>query len=222
MNKDKSTACLIVCDGFVSKRLLDILLKKNERSSFAIISADGASNVLYRFKVNPDYIIGDLDSISPRTLLYYKNARVSIRKITEQQHNDMEKCISFALTKGMRFISVIGYGGKRIDHTINNFSILKKYYDKCNLRFVDDEFEVFMINKNTEFDYKIGEVISIMGFPKAEGIVTEGLQYALKNETLELGIREGALNKSISDNIKIHIKKGELIIFKKHFNNLTL
>jgi len=218
LKRHKINRCLIVCDGYIGKRLLNIYLKKNEGSSFAIISADGASNVLHLLNIKPRYIIGDLDSIFPDVLSSFINSGVSIKRIIEQEHNDLEKCIMFSISKGMNDITVIGYGGNRIDHTINNFSILKKYYKKCSIRFIDDEFEVFMINKKTEFDYKRGEIISIMGFPKADGIVTEGLQYPLKNESLEIGKREGALNRAISDKIKISLKKGELLIFKKHFN----
>lgn len=220
MNRRKLNKCLIVCDGYISKRLLNKFLKNNERSSFAIISADGASNVLFRLNIKPDYIIGDLDSILPEVLKSYKKAGVKIKKITEQEHNDLDKCISFAITKNLKNIKVIGYGGKRIDHTLNNFGIMKRYNDKCSIRFIDDDFEVFMTNSNVAFSYKKGEIISIQGFPKAEGIVTEGLQFPLNNETLELGIREGALNKAISENIKINLSNGLLIIFKKHFGKI--
>ena len=54
-----------------------------------------------------------------------------------------------------------------------------------------------------------------MAFPKAEGITTHGLQYSLKNQKLELGIREGALNSAVSSKVRIVFKKGDLLIFKK-------
>jgi thiamine pyrophosphokinase len=220
LNRRKTNRCLIVCDGLINRRLLNIFLKQNERSSFAIISADGASNFLFRLNIKPDYIIGDLDSIFPEVLQLYKKTGVSAKKIIEQEHNDLEKCISFALSKGIKNITIIGYGGKRIDHTINNFSILKRYYNKCSIRFIDDEFEIFIIDREIEFDYKKGEIVSIQGFPKAEGVVAEGLQFPLNNSALEFGIHEGALNKAISDKVKISIKKGQLIIFKKHFSHI--
>jgi thiamine pyrophosphokinase len=105
-----------------------------------MIAADGASDFLYKHKFIPDYIIGDLDSVSPETLLSLQKEKVIVKKIAEQNHNDFEKSIMFALYKEWNKITVIGYGGKRIDHTINNFSILKKYYKKCDIRFIDDEF----------------------------------------------------------------------------------
>jgi thiamine pyrophosphokinase len=222
LKRQKLNNCLIVCDGNISKRLLNTFLKQNERSSFALISADGASNVLFLNNITPDYIIGDLDSIFPDVLIHYKEYGVIIKRIIEQESNDLEKCLIFALSKGMNNIIITGYGGKRIDHTINNFSILKKYSKKGKIKYVDDTFEVFIIIDSVEFDYEIGEVVSIQGFPKAEGIKTEGLKYSLKNESLEFGIREGALNRAISNKIKITVKRGELLVFKRHFGKLNI
>lgn len=180
-----------------------------------MIAADGASDFLCKHNIIPDYIIGDLDSVSPETLQSFQKEKVIVKKIAEQEHNDLEKCIMFALYKEWNKITVIGYGGKRIDHTINNFSILKKYYKKCDIRFLDDEFEIFITDKPVEFAYKAGEIISIQGFPKAIGVNTSGLEYPLNTENLEFGVRGGALNKAVKDTVKISLREGELLIFRK-------
>jgi thiamine pyrophosphokinase len=215
MSGQNISHCLIVCDGTISKRLLNKFIKNNDRSSYALIAADGASDFLFKHEVIPDYVIGDLDSVSPETLQAFQKERVIVKKIAEQDHNDLEKCIMFALYKEWNKITVIGYGGKRIDHTINNFSILKKYYSKSDIRFIDDEFEVFAIDKSIQFKYKVDDVISLQGFPKAEGINTTGLQYELNNVTLEYGVKEGALNKSVKDTVKISLRDGVLLVFRK-------
>lgn len=180
-----------------------------------MIAADGASDFLYKHKLIPDYIIGDLDSVSPETLASLQKEKVIVKKIAEQEHNDFEKCIMFALYKEWKKITVIGYGGKRIDHTINNFSILKKYYNKCDIRFIDDEFEIFVIDRPIQFSCQPDNVISLQGFPKAEGINTSGLQYELNNVTLEYGVKEGALNKAVKDTVKISMRDGVLLVFRK-------
>jgi thiamine pyrophosphokinase len=239
-----NNSCLIVLDGVLSKKLLlkylnpstRLLILSDSRFSLpeqtggndkrilikpVLISADGASNKLYEWKIIPGYIIGDLDSITPKALTYFKKKNVIIKRIAEQEHNDFEKCIMFALSKKIKNITVIGYGGKRPDHFLNNFSVMKRYYKKCRIRFIDKDFEVFFAGNVTHFDCKIGDTVSLMAMPKAEGITTYGLQYPLRNENLELGIREGALNKAISNKIRIEVKKGDLVIFKKPFSERT-
>ena len=181
-----------------------------------MISADGASDKLYNLKIIPDYITGDLDSISPKALTYFKKKKVKVKPVREQEHNDFEKCIILALSKKIKDVTVIGYGGKRADHMLNNFSVMKKYYRKCRIRLIDKYFEIFFAGNVTEFDCKNGDNVSLMAFPKAEGITTHGLQYPLKNEQLEIGLREGALNKAVNNKVRIEFKKGDLLIFKKN------
>lgn len=213
--------CLIICNGEFSRGLLNKFLRiKSPVKKFTVISCDGASNTLKKYSAAPHFIIGDLDSISPQVLAFYKIKNVSIKKVINQNKTDLEKSIDFALKMKLKNIFVIGYGGKRIDHTINNFSILKKFSGKCNIRFIDDEFEIFYSAKETQFRYKKEEVISIMGVPKAGKVKTQGLKWNLKNASLEFGKLQSALNLSISDSVKIKAGKGSLLIFKKHFGKI--
>ena len=205
-------SCLIVLDGEINKSLL---VKYRRSANQLFISADGASNKLYKWKIIPDYIIGDLDSITPKAITYFKKQKVIIKRIAEQEHNDFEKCIKLALSKKISNITAIGYGGGRSDHFLNNFNVMKRYYKKCRIRLIDKDFEIFFAEKTTEFNCKTGETVSLMAMPKAEGITTYGLQYPLKNESLEFGIREGTLNKAIKNKVRIEFKKGNLLIFKK-------
>ena len=217
-NNINSTNCLIVCNGEFSKGLLNKFLRLNSAlKKITIIACDGAANTLKKYSAAPDFITGDLDSITPQTLKYYKSKKVTTKKVFNQDKTDLEKAIDLAFKKKLKNISVIGYGGKRIDHTINNFSIMKKYSDKCNIKFIDDEFDIFYADKQAEFKYKKGEIISLMGMPKAENIKTKGLKWNLKNDSLEFGKLQSALNKSISDIVKIKVGKGDLLVFKKHF-----
>lgn len=210
----KNSQCLIILDGEINRRLLSKLINSPEQKP-VIISADGASNKLYNWKIIPDYITGDLDSISLYALKYFKKNNVRIKPVKEQEHNDFEKCIMLGLTKKTKDITVLGFGGKRADHILNNFSVMKKYYKKCKIKLIDKDFEISFAKKITDFQCKKGDTVSIMAFPKAEGITTHGLQYSLKNQKLELGIREGALNKAVSSKVRIEFKKGDLLIFKK-------
>jgi thiamine pyrophosphokinase len=218
----KPKSCLIVCNGTINKQLIYLFINNpGKRSAIPIISTDGASNKLYRLKIKPDYVVGDLDSIKNDVLKYFLESDVEIRSVKEQEHNDLEKAIMFALSKRFKLIYVIGFAGKRIDHTINNFSVLKKYYRKADIRFIDNQFEIFFAKKKIEFDYRIGELLSIQGIPAACGVTAYGLRYPLKNETLEFGKREGALNEAINNHIIIQFNKGDLLLFKKHFKKFA-
>jgi thiamine pyrophosphokinase len=105
----------------------------------------------------------------------------------------------------------------RPDHTLNNFSILKRYYKRADIKLITEEFEIYFIEKNCKINYKRGEIISLLAIPRADNITTTGLEYSLQNESLEFGVREGTLNKSVSEKITIRFKTGNILLFKKHF-----
>jgi thiamine pyrophosphokinase len=215
--------CLIVCNGELSKNLIQKFTKLNKpRKQLTIIAADGASNFLYKHKITPDYIIGDLDSITPAALKYFITRKVSVRKIHDQYKNDLEKCIRFAIKRKYKLISIVGFSGKRIDHTLLNLSVLKKYSTKADIKCYDEIYEYFIIKKKIEFVYRIGEVVSLIALPKAGGIKTRGLKYPLNYGTLEFGVKEGALNIANKKYVSVSLRKGSLLLYKKHFGKLEL
>jgi len=206
-------ALIILNSKLPRKNVLDKFLKLFKY----IICADGGANRIKKLNIIPDIIIGDLDSVSDKTIIYYSSRGVEIRKIDEQETTDFEKSLIYCLTKKIKECVVFGATSSRADHTLNNFSILKRYYKKIKLKIIDDKYEIFCINKSIKFDYKKGSIISFLGFPVARKIITKGLKYPLNNEDLELGKREGTLNLSVTKSIDIKFKEGDLLIFRRHF-----
>ncbi len=193
------------------------LISKFLATKSFIIAADGGANFLIKAGIIPDLITGDFDSIKKNTIAYFQKNGVRIRKISEQDTTDFEKCLMYCTRRNLNDIIVFGATGIRADHTLNNFSILKRYQRKLKIKLISDEFEIFYLKKNFKFKYKPGEIISLLALPIAKRINTTGLMYELKNENLEFGVREGALNKSVSDIIHISYYNGSLLLFKKHF-----
>ena len=209
----KLKGCLIVCNGHFTKTELNRFTKLNKpRKVIDIIACDGASDFLKAHNILPDVIIGDFDSINPAALKYFSNKKVLIKKVIDQNKNDLEKAIIFALKKKYELIHIIGLTGKRLDHTLNNISVLKKYHKKADIRFYENGFTGRIISKKIEMKCRVGDTVSLIPLPKATGVTTSGLKYPLKNESLEFGVRSGALNEAVSKEVKINLRKGYLLI----------
>lgn len=194
-------------------RIINKFIKKNSY----IISADGGTNNLKRMNITPDIIIGDMDSIFKNTLSHFLRSNVKIEKIDEQESTDFEKCLRYCVDRKFRDIIVFGSTSMRPDHTLNNYSVLKKFCNSLEIRLMTDEFEIVFIKKKIEFSYKPNETISLMALPFAESVTSSGLMYELNGDNLEFGVREGTLNKSVSNQITISFTNGHLLLFKKHF-----
>lgn len=200
---------------FPRKKLIDKYLMKSE----FIIAADGGANYLKSQNIKPDLIIGDLDSLEENSLSYFRKMKVKIIKLKEQETTDFEKSLNYCLKNKLNEIIVFGASSMRPDHTFNNFSVLKRFHKKLNIKFISEEFEIFYIDRRIEFDYKPGETVSFLAFPSAKGVRTKGLKYRLRGENLEFGKREGTLNESVSKKVSIDFESGNLLLFKKHFLN---
>ena len=184
-----------------------------------IIAADGGANHLKENGIKADFIAGDLDSIKKDVLKYYKSLNTVIKKIPEQETTDFEKVLNYCSKNKSNNLKIFGAVSERTDHTLNNFSVLKRYFRKLNITLYSDEFEIYFVKGISEFAYKKGNTVSLLPFPKAYSVKTKGLKYSLSNENLELGKREGSLNISVSDKVSVGLEKGFLLLFKKHFIN---
>jgi thiamine pyrophosphokinase len=190
-----------------SKRLFNIYFQ----SAAWFICADGGANTAAYFNCSPDLIIGDLDSIKKETLAFFK--KVDVRELKDQNSTDLEKALTAALQKRYKEIVVLGATGGRLDHAIGNLSALAKFSPKARITFVDDTGKFFSVNHSGEFNSPVGTIISLLPLSRCSGIVTKGLKWNLKNESLELGIRESTSNVSISSPVNIKVKKGSLIVY---------
>ena len=161
--------------------------------------------------IRPDAIVGDLDSISPATRKFF--SRVETIHLRDQESTDLEKALDYLLMKKIYDVVVVGATGGRPDHTLANFSILKKYHRRMRLRYSDSFCELQVIDRSLSLESEVGSVVSLMPLGKCDGITTTGLKYRLRNETLELGVREGTSNEVISSPVKILVKKGSLLLF---------
>ena len=97
-----------------------------------ILAADGATIKLYKKGIFADFIIGDLDSFN-RNKIREKFNSDKIFYDESQETNDFEKVLEFAIKRAYHNILVVGFHGGKLEHTLNNWSILLKYKNKLNL-----------------------------------------------------------------------------------------
>ncbi len=204
-----TTHALIICNGPLPGKLK---LQKLAAQANKIICADGGANRALRRGLQPDVIIGDLDSVTPETRLAFDQVRW-IHKV-DQESTDLEKVLDWALSQGISSATVVGATGRRSDHTLANFSILAKYSGRMRLEFIDSHCRMRILEENTILDLKIGTTLSLLPLGRCEGITTEGLAYPLRDEALELGVREGLSNQVVFTPVRISLRRGKLLLFE--------
>lgn len=205
-----NTNTILILNGDI---LTKEAIEKFYRKGDYVICADGGANSAATLGILPNIIIGDLDSITKSNLSFFKKKGVEIRCIKEQETTDFEKALLYIIECNLNNVIVFGAVSSRPDHTLNNFSVMKRYYKSINIKIVDKDFEIFYLKNKINLKYVKGKVVSFMAMSYASGITTKGLKYKLKNDSLEFGLREGTLNISSAENISIEKKKGDLLVF---------
>lgn len=139
---------LIIAGGNVDKEFLQSFLQKNRFEK--IIAADKGLEILNKININPDYIIGDFDSVKKEILEQYKNTPITYLK-PEKDFTDTHMALKLAIEKDAKQITIVGAIGTRLDHTIANIHILKEALEKnIKMQIIDENNKIALINKNTK------------------------------------------------------------------------
>jgi thiamine pyrophosphokinase len=202
---------LIIANGTLPSKNM---VKKFVSSADVIICADGGANAARKFNITPDIILGDFDSITTATKKYFKT--VPQLFIANQNSTDLEKAICYCIVKKIPSATIIGATGNRIDHSTGSLGCFKKFGHLIEMKIIDTVGELTLIRKKVTIKTKRKEKISLIPLERCEGISTRNLKYALKNESLELGIREGISNESTANSIAVSVKKGMLLLYRIH------
>ena len=202
MKKEK---IILVLNGKIPKKSeLNQFINKND----LVVCADGAANELIDANIIPNIIIGDLDSISEKVK---KNKLIKIIKRSNQNLNDFQKALIWMGNEKHSNIDIIGFDGKRIDHTIGNFSIALKEISNFSLTIYTESGIFHTVKKYKKFNGILSRYISIFSSDEKIKITTTGLQYELKNETLKKN-HSGTLNFANSDIVELKTKQ-EILVF---------
>jgi len=187
------------------------LFKKYSSQADLFICADGGANTAVNFDVVPDLIIGDFDSVQNETLRIFKKTK--LQKLKGQNSTDLEKALTSAIQRKCNEIVVLGATGGRLDHAMGNLSALVKFSHKAAIKFIDDTGEFIYAGRKIILTAAIGTSISLLPLSRCSGIVTSGLKWDLKNEALQLGVRESTSNVAVESQVKIKVGNGDIIIY---------
>lgn len=181
-----------------------------------VICADGGANRARERGLQPDYIVGDLDSLTEETRRAFPNATIVPRP--SQYATDLEKTLAFAIEQGVARAVIVGLTGGRFDHALVNLNMAEKFCDRLEIEMHDDYgVGSFISATQSPVTQKIaafpGQQITLLAFRRAEGITTTGLKYPLHDEALEWAVRDGLSNEALAEEIAITVRRGNLFCY---------
>ena len=201
---------IILANGAFPQHVIPLSFLHNAER---IICCDGSCNNLLNIGLKPDYIVGDLDSISDEirtdlaSILYHQ---------ADQETNDLTKAVQFCIQREWKEITILGATGKREDHTLGNLSLLTDYAEQVNVQLLAD-YGVFVpqLEKICSYESYKNQQVSIFGFSPTTLFSSKNLVYHLDKRTLTPWW-QGTLNEASSESFQIEMDKGKALIFREY------
>ena len=207
---------LIITGGKINKNFAKKYLKSNKYD--IIIAVDKGLETIDYLKLQPQYVLGDFDSVNTKILEKYKKQNIKIIKLNpEKDLTDTHSAIDLALKLKSTEITILGAIGTRLDHTMANIHILKQALDKnIKAKIVNEKNDIELINNEIiikkDDNYKYVSIIPLT--TNVTGITIEGMKYIINDYTLSIGDSLGVSNEQIDKEAKISIKTGILVVIK--------
>lgn len=181
-----------------------------------IVCADGGALHARALGLQPQTIIGDMDSLSAADVLAFEAAGAQIiRHPPEKDETDLELALHFCHELGAQSVVILGGLGGRFDQTLANILLLTlPALASMRIELVDGAQTIRLLSAGVhQITGAVGDTVSLIPLQSAAtGITTRGLQYALRNETLPLGPARGISNVMLAEKAEVELGGGLLLL----------
>ena len=180
-----------------------------------IICADGGTRHALALHLQPDLIIGDMDSVEKAQLQKLNDAEVSIELFPhDKNETDLELAINRAIELNPEQIIIVAALGGRLDQTIANITLLTDFrLSPLDVRLDDGVEEIFLCRDQVQVHGKSGDIVSLIPWGGAVAEVqTQNLKWTLHKETLYPDRTRGISNEMLGESASVSIGSGSLLI----------
>lgn len=205
---------LIVSGGTEPSK--ELLLEYKNKASF-IIGVDKGCNVLYKYNITPNLIVGDFDSGDLKVVEYFKNTGIEVRKYsTHKDYTDTHLAYNIAKEIGdVKKIYLLGATGTRFDHSLGNLGLfLNSLEDEVYLEIVDDNNIMFIVDKKTTIKNRKNKVLSFHGLSdEVKNFTIKNAKYELERYNLKLLEPRAICNEFLDgEDVQIDFDSGKILV----------
>jgi len=180
------------------------------------VGADSGLAAYRRLSFDPDFAVGDFDSLPQEDAEYFLSKPNTKKLKPEKDFTDTEVCVEEIIRLNPKRVIIAGATGTRFDHTFANVSLLKM--------FCDNDIEAYIIDENNRISVKNGSVslrksrypyVSLMPLgDSVTNLTLKGFKYNADGISLTQGISLGISNEIIEDVATIDFETGYLLVME--------
>ena len=187
-----------------------------QAQSARVICADGGALHARALGLQPQTIIGDLDSLTPQQVDSFAAAGANIiRHPADKDETDLELSLLHCAEIGVASVAILGGLGGRFDQTLANvFLLMHPAFEELDITHVDGEQTIRLLRPGAHIIHGgVGDTISLIPLTaSADGITSENLQYALEDDALHPGPARGISNVMLAGQARVTFGRGLLLL----------
>ena len=173
------------------------------------VAVDGGADTLVQAGHIPDVMVGDMDSVSPKTraMILPQN----LYEISEQDSTDFEKALSRIAAD---VIVGVGFSGGRMDHAMAGMHALLRFAHQPIVLLAETEI-MLLAPPRLALDLPAGDVVSLYPLAPCTGR-SEGLFWPIDGLAFEAGRMIGTSNKAVGGPMLIEMaQRGAVLMLPK-------
>lgn len=197
------------------------IFEDNYRDADLIIAADGGLRHLKTMGLQPDVLVGDMDSAEEYGLdeVYRRDlelAGVEVRRLSvKKDESDMEIALKIAEERGADEFILVAATGSRLDHSLFNINLAFELRARAlDVRLYDGLQELMPVIGPVELDIKNreGMTLSVVPFTDLAGLSLIGFDYPLDDIYAPYTKTLTCSNVVNKDCARIKIKEGRALV----------
>jgi thiamine pyrophosphokinase len=180
-----------------------------------VVCADGGVHNAQRLGLQPDLIIGDLDSLGAgeQQRLQQAGIVVDVHPIAKDE-TDLELALLWCARRQVSKVTLLGALGGRPDHMLANLLLLSdrrlKAIEIC-LR--SRSWQAWIVRHDLTIAGSPGDTVSLIPLSaRVTGVHTDALEYPLRGETLYRGPARGVSNVMLGAQARVTFDVGVLAV----------
>ncbi len=189
-----------------------LLAEEMQKADF-IIAADSGMDAFDAAGLQPDLLVGDMDSIDRAVLERYEGGEERLSCIKDD--TDGVHALDVALERGAEQVTILGALGGRLDHALGNLMLLVRAHQHgAKAEILADGVRIVRVDKEEVLRHAQGDTVSILPLGHAQGVTLTGFYYSLTDGMLASDYPLGISNVVTEEEAVVQVKDGDLILFQ--------
>jgi len=175
-----------------------------------IIAADSGLHAVHALGLEPNLLVGDMDSVRDDILSLYNELEIC-RFPADKDYTDTELGLEEALRRGYAQRILVGGGGGRLDHV---FAIRDLFERKtCPQRWYTAQEEIICLEGTIEVDFPIGLQLSF--FPLVLPLVLHSKGLYWKLDGIQWVRGQFGVSNRVSGSMQVAVSEGRVLLIRQ-------